>query len=105
MTKTTIIAALLAALVTQASAQQRTFYDAGGKVVGRLATDSQGAKTNYDCRGRVISREATTGNQTTIYDAGGRNVGKVSSNRWWARPGGRCGGTGRTQYKQLAVSW
>jgi YD repeat-containing protein len=39
-----------------------------GKVVGRSATDSQGTVTNYDSRGRVISRETTTGNTTTIYD-------------------------------------
>ena len=71
----------LAMLTEAASAQQRTFDDAGGKVVGRSATDSSGAVTNYDSRGRVISRETTTGNQTTIYDARGRNVGRVTTNR------------------------
>ncbi len=77
MTKTTIIAALLAALTSQASAQQRTFYDARGNVVGRSATDSSGSD---DSRGRVITRETATGNTTTIYDARGRNVGRVTTN-------------------------
>jgi YD repeat-containing protein len=40
-----------------ASAQQRTFYDASDKVVGRSSTDSAGTVTNYDSRGRVISRD------------------------------------------------
>jgi YD repeat-containing protein len=61
-----------------ASAQQRTFYDGSG---GRAATDSQGTTTNYDSRGRGISRESTTGNTTTVYDAGGRNVGRFTTNR------------------------
>jgi YD repeat-containing protein len=64
-----------------ASAQQRTFYGAGGKVFGRSTTDSSGAVTNYDSRGRVISRETTSGNQTTIYDTRGRNVGRFTTNR------------------------
>ena len=68
-------------LTGAASAQQRTIYDASGNVVGRSATDSGGAVTNYDARGRVISRESTSGNTTTIYDARGRNVGKVTTNR------------------------
>jgi YD repeat-containing protein len=79
----TILLALLAlALLTgAASAQQRTYYNAGGNVVGRSSTDSQGTVTNYDARGKVISRETTSGNQTTIYDAGGRNVGRVTTSR------------------------
>ncbi|MBR1302176.1 hypothetical protein [Bradyrhizobium sp. AUGA SZCCT0042] len=64
-----------------ALAQQRTFYDARGNVVGRSATDSQGSTTNYDAGGKVISRESTSGNATTVHDAGGRNVGKVTTNR------------------------
>ena len=70
------IAALLAALATAASAQQRTFYDSTGKVVGRSSTDSSGTVTNYDSRGRVITRETTSGNTTTIYDARGRLIGQ-----------------------------
>lgn len=35
MTKTTIIAVLLAVLASEALAQQRTLYDARGNVVGR----------------------------------------------------------------------
>jgi hypothetical protein len=44
-----ILPALLAlALLTgAASAQQRTIYHAGGKVVGRSSTDSSGTTTNY----------------------------------------------------------
>jgi YD repeat-containing protein len=66
----------LAMLTGAASAQQRTFYDARGKVVGRAATDSQGTTTNYDSRGNVISRESTSDNTTTEYDARGRVLGK-----------------------------
>ncbi|MEH2563455.1 hypothetical protein [Bradyrhizobium sp. AZCC 2289] len=79
---TTILLALLAlAMLTgAASAQQRTIYGSSGKVVGRASTDSGGATTNYDARGKVISRESATGNTTTIYDAGGRNVGRYTTN-------------------------
>jgi YD repeat-containing protein len=69
----------LAVMTGAASAQQRALYDAGGKVVGRSATDSSGTVTSYDSRGRVITRESTSGNTTTIYDAGGRNVGRVTN--------------------------
>jgi YD repeat-containing protein len=68
-------------LTGAASAQQRTIYDASGNAVGRSATDSGGVVTNYDARGRVISRESNSGSTTTIYDARGRNVGKVTTNR------------------------
>jgi YD repeat-containing protein len=44
-------------------------------------TDSSGTTTNNDARGRVISRESTSGNTTTIYDAGGRNVGRFTTSR------------------------
>ena len=71
----------LAALTGAALAQQRTFYDSSGKVVGRSSTNSSGTVTNYDARGRVVARETTTGNQTTIYDASGRNVGRYTTNR------------------------
>jgi YD repeat-containing protein len=71
----------LATMSGAASAQQRSFYDASGKVVGRSSTDPSGTVTNYDARGRVIGRETTTGNTTTIYDAGGRNVGRFTTNR------------------------
>jgi len=80
-TKTSIAAALLAILATEAYAQSRTFYDSAGRVVGRSSTDSQGTTTNYDERGKVNSRETTTGNTTTIYDASGRNVGRFTTNR------------------------
>jgi YD repeat-containing protein len=77
-----LLALLTFAMMTgAASAQQRTFYDAGGKVVGRSSTDSSGAVTNYDARGRVITRETTPGNTTTVYDDRGRNVGRFTTNR------------------------
>ena len=81
MTKITLIAALLAVLAAEASAQSRTLYDSAGRVVGRSSTDSSGTVTNYDSRGRVVSRESTSGNTTTIYDARGRNVGRFTTNR------------------------
>ena len=82
MTKTTIIAALaLSVLATEALAQSRTFYDPSRKVVGRSSTSSSGTVTNYDARGRVVSRKSTSGNRTTIYDASGRNVGRFTTNR------------------------
>ena len=71
----------LAIMTGAASAQQRTFYDARGNVVGRSATDSSGAVMNYDARGKVITRESTSGNQTTIYDSSGRNVGRYTPSR------------------------
>jgi YD repeat-containing protein len=45
----------------------------------RSTTDSAGTVTNYDARGKVTSREFTSGNTTTIYDAGGRSVGQVTT--------------------------
>jgi len=66
-TTTILLLVLTLALTTgAASAQQRTIYDSRGNVVGRSATDSNGAVTNYDARG--ISRETTSGNATTVYD-------------------------------------
>ena len=41
-------------------------------------TGSNGAVTNYDAQGRVISRETTSRNRTTtIYDAHGHTIGRV----------------------------
>jgi hypothetical protein len=82
MTKTALIAALLAVLATEASAQSRVFYDVAGRHSDSATTDSRGTVTNYDSRrGRVISREITTGNTTTIYDSRGRSIGRSSANR------------------------
>ncbi len=81
MIKISLALLTLAMMTGAASAQQRTFYDSGGKVVGRSSTDSSGNVTNYDASGKVISRESTSGNTTTIYDDRGRNVGKVTTNR------------------------
>ena len=80
MTKATLIAALLAVLATDVSAQSRVFYDVAGRNIGSATTDSRGTVTNYDSRrGRVISREITTGNTTTIYDARGRTIGRFTA--------------------------
>ena len=72
MTKILLALFSLAILTGATSAQQRT---------GRSAMDSSGTVTNYDSRGRVISRESTSGNTTTIYDARGRNVGRATTSR------------------------
>jgi len=79
--RTVLIAALaLAALTGAAQAQQRTYYDASGKSLGRSTTDSQGTVTNYDARGRVISRAQTDSQgTTTVYNAAGRNVGRFTT--------------------------
>ena len=71
----------LAMMTGAASAQQRTFYNSRGNVVGRSATDSQGTVTHYNSRGRIIGRETTSGNQTTIRDDRGRNVGRFTTGR------------------------
>ena len=80
-TKILLASLTLATVTGAASAQQRTFYDSRANVVGRSATDSSGTTTNYDARGKVISRESTSGNTTTIYDASGRNVGRATTSR------------------------
>ena len=81
MTKILLVLLALAMMTGAASAQQRTFYDKRGNVTGRSAIDSSGTVTNYDSRGKVISRESTSGNTTTIYDTSGRNVGRFTTNR------------------------
>jgi len=81
MTKILLALLTLAIMTGEASAQQRTFYDSRGNVVGRSSTDSSGTITNYDNRGRVLSPETTSGNATTIYDTGGRNVRRITTNR------------------------
>jgi YD repeat-containing protein len=40
-----------------AHADQRTFYDARGNVVGHASTDSQRTTTFYDARGNVVGKE------------------------------------------------
>jgi len=76
-----LLALVLTLLVSQAHAQQRTLYDASGRVVGRASTDSQGSTTAYDASGRVTGRASKSGDTTTIYDAAGRNVGRVTDGR------------------------
>jgi hypothetical protein len=43
-------------LPTVAEAQQRTHYDASGKVLGRAVTGSNGSSTFYDAAGRAQKR-------------------------------------------------
>jgi len=81
MTKATLIAALLAVLATDVSAQSRVFYDVAGFNNGSATTDSRGTVTNYDSRGRVISRKITKGNVTTVYDSRGRAIGRSIARR------------------------
>ncbi len=82
MTKMIMLALIaLAVLATDATAQSRTYYDSSGKSIGRSSTDSSGTVTNYDGRGRVISRATTSGNTTTIYNPSGRNIGRSTTNR------------------------
>ena len=76
---TKILLALLTVTMTTGAAS--AFYDSAGRRIGSASTDSSGAGTNYDSRGRVISRESTSGNATTVYDARGRDVGRFTTNR------------------------
>ena len=58
LTSPILLALMTLAIMTGAtSAQQRTFYDARGSVVGRSATDGNGTVTTYDARGKAIRRE------------------------------------------------
>ena len=45
---------MFAMTTVEALAQSRTFYDAGGKVVGRSLTDNSRTTTLYDASGQVI---------------------------------------------------
>jgi YD repeat-containing protein len=49
---------IMMAWTLAAHADQRTFRDARGNVVGRASTDSQQTTTFYDARGNVVGREA-----------------------------------------------
>jgi YD repeat-containing protein len=73
------LALVLALFASPVAAQQRTFYDAGGKVIARSATDSQGATTTYDAAGRVVGRTVTNGATTNVYDARGRHIGNTNA--------------------------
>ena len=82
-TTTIMIAALALAIASEASAQSRTYYDKGGNVTGKSATDSQGTTTFYDSRGKVTGRTSGngSGDTITIYDASGRAVGRATKDR------------------------
>jgi YD repeat-containing protein len=60
-----LLALVLTILVSDASAQQRTFYDSRGNVVGRASTDSQGTTKFYDASGKVVGQETKSGNTMT----------------------------------------
>lgn len=77
--KNILLALVLVLLATDVQAQQRTFYDSSGKIVGRASADSQGSSTIYDSSGKLVGRESKSGNTTTVYDATGRSVGKVTN--------------------------
>jgi YD repeat-containing protein len=71
---------LIALAPTTALAEQRSYYDASGRSVGKSSTDSQGTTTFYDSRGNVTGRASTdTQGTTTIYDPTGRDVGRTTS--------------------------
>lgn len=74
-------ALLMVALMGKAPAQQqqqRTVYDASGKVQSRVATDSQGSTTAYGPDGKVQFKTSTDSQgTTTIYGADGRKSGSV----------------------------
>ena len=68
---------LLLVASTNAMAQQRTFYDANGRVAGKETTHSNGSTTIYDKSGRVQGRTSTDSQgTTTIYGADGRKIGR-----------------------------
>ena len=70
----------LAALSTEASAQQRTIYGSDGRAIGRTTIDTQGTTTHYGSDGRAVTRETTTPSGTTVYDARtGSVVGKITT--------------------------
>jgi YD repeat-containing protein len=77
MTKTLVMAAVLL-IPTAAMAQQKSFYDASGRVIG-TATTSGNQTTFRDDRGRTTGRSATDSQgTTTFYDASGRVQGRTS---------------------------
>jgi len=77
MTKTLVMAAVLL-IPTAAMAQQKTFYDASGRVIG-TATTSGNQTTFRDDRGRTTGRSAIDSQgTTTLYDASGRVQGRTS---------------------------
>jgi YD repeat-containing protein len=75
-----IVFALL--MPTDAQAQQRTFYDASGRVSGRSITGTNGSTTIYDASGRVTGRTTTSSSGTvTIYGSDGSRVGTVTTTK------------------------
>ena len=89
----TILALALTLFATDASAwvcgfaggpclRDEKIYDpAGGVIIARSSTDSQGTTTYYDAGGNIIGRSSTSGDTTTLYDASGRNVERYTTGR------------------------
>jgi YD repeat-containing protein len=82
MTKIMLTLLTLAALASNATAQQTRIYGPDGRSVGTATTDSSGTVTNRDARGNVVSRESTSSDGvTTHYDARGRVIGRSTGRR------------------------
>lgn len=77
MTRIALAIALML-MPTAALAQQRTYYGADGRVIGREATGSR-SSTIYGADGRVTGRTSIDSQGvTTIYGADGRRAGTVT---------------------------
>ena len=77
-TKIALVIGIALATASAANAQNRTFYDAAGRVTGKARTDSGGATTFYVPSGFVTGRARTDNNGvTTFYDASGRVTGSA----------------------------
>jgi YD repeat-containing protein len=66
MRLTTLLATILLAFATAASAQT-TFRDANGRITGTVTTDSNGTKTFRDGTGRTTGTATTNSNGTTTF--------------------------------------
>ena len=81
-TKIALVIGIALAIASAANAQNRTFYDAAGRVTGKARTDSGGATTFYDGAGRVTGNaRGDSGGTTTFYDAAGHVTGKAQPRR------------------------
>jgi YD repeat-containing protein len=78
--------------IAQAGEQMR-LYDAQGRSIGTVTTDSNGTRTFRDAGGRTTGTATTDSNGTTTFrDAGGRTTGRASGP---AAPGAIFGGRGK----------
>jgi YD repeat-containing protein len=75
---------VLATLIfsSTASAQQTTFRDGSGRLIGTSSTDSNGTRTVRDASGRTTETSTTNSNGTTTYrDGSGRTIGTSERHR------------------------